>query len=41
VWDVNEQIQTLIRSRQVVDVAALIDSDTSLVSLIGDPAPGS
>ena len=30
VWDVNEHIQTLIRSRQVVDVAALADPDAPL-----------
>jgi 3-phenylpropionate/trans-cinnamate dioxygenase ferredoxin reductase component len=39
VWDVNEHVQALIRSRQAVDVAALTDSDTPLASLIGQPAP--
>jgi 3-phenylpropionate/trans-cinnamate dioxygenase ferredoxin reductase component len=38
VWDVNEHVQALIRSRQAVDVAALTDSDTPLESLIGQPA---
>jgi 3-phenylpropionate/trans-cinnamate dioxygenase ferredoxin reductase subunit len=38
VWDVNEHVQTLIRSRQAVDVAALTDSDTPLESLLGQPA---
>ena len=35
VWDVNEHVQTLIRSRQTVDVAALTDPDTPLESLAG------
>jgi hypothetical protein len=39
VWDVNEHVQALIRSRQAVDVVALTDSDTPLESLIGQPAP--
>jgi 3-phenylpropionate/trans-cinnamate dioxygenase ferredoxin reductase subunit len=30
VWDVNEQVQGLIRSRQTVDVSALTDIDTPL-----------
>ncbi|MGN6870035.1 MAG: NAD(P)/FAD-dependent oxidoreductase [Solirubrobacteraceae bacterium] len=38
VWDVNEHVQALIRSRQAVDVAALTDSDTPLESLAGQPA---
>jgi len=38
VWEVNEHVQALIRSRQAVDVAALTDSDTPLESLIGQPA---
>jgi len=38
VWDVNETVQTLIRSRQAVDVGALTDSDTPLESLLGQPA---
>jgi len=33
VWDVNEHVQTLIRSRQAIDVAALADPDTPLDSL--------
>jgi 3-phenylpropionate/trans-cinnamate dioxygenase ferredoxin reductase subunit len=40
VWDVNQHVQALIRSRQMVDVAALIDSDTPIESLIGDPTTG-
>jgi 3-phenylpropionate/trans-cinnamate dioxygenase ferredoxin reductase subunit len=35
VWDVNEHVQALIRSRQEVDVRALCDVDTPLHSLIG------
>jgi 3-phenylpropionate/trans-cinnamate dioxygenase ferredoxin reductase subunit len=34
VWDVNEHVQTLIRSRKQVDVAALTDPDTPLESLV-------
>ncbi|MGH2916321.1 MAG: NAD(P)/FAD-dependent oxidoreductase [Solirubrobacteraceae bacterium] len=34
VWEVNEQIQALIRSRAEVDVAALTDADTPLQSLV-------
>jgi 3-phenylpropionate/trans-cinnamate dioxygenase ferredoxin reductase subunit len=37
VWDVNEHVQALIRSRQAVDVAALADPDTPLDSLAGNP----
>ncbi len=37
VWDVNEHVQALIRSRQPVDVAALCDPGTSLESL-AEPA---
>ena len=33
VWDVNDQIQALIRSNEVVQAAALADPDTSLESL--------
>jgi 3-phenylpropionate/trans-cinnamate dioxygenase ferredoxin reductase subunit len=33
VWDVNDHVQTLIRSRQTIDVAALTDPDTPLDSL--------
>jgi 3-phenylpropionate/trans-cinnamate dioxygenase ferredoxin reductase component len=38
VWDVNEHVQALIRSRQVVDVAALTDADTPLEALAGGAA---
>jgi 3-phenylpropionate/trans-cinnamate dioxygenase ferredoxin reductase component len=38
VWDVNEHVQALIRSRQSVDVAALTDTDTPLESLAGECA---
>jgi 3-phenylpropionate/trans-cinnamate dioxygenase ferredoxin reductase subunit len=34
VWDVNEHVQALIRSRKQVDVAALTDTDTPLESLV-------
>jgi 3-phenylpropionate/trans-cinnamate dioxygenase ferredoxin reductase component len=34
VWDVNEHVQALIRSRRQVDVAALTDAGTPLESLI-------
>jgi 3-phenylpropionate/trans-cinnamate dioxygenase ferredoxin reductase subunit len=37
VWDVNDSIQGLIRSRQAVDVAALTDPGTPLDSLFGRP----
>ena len=37
VWDVNEHVQALVRSRRAVDVAELIDSDTPLESLLGEP----
>jgi 3-phenylpropionate/trans-cinnamate dioxygenase ferredoxin reductase component len=36
VWDVNEHIQTLIRSRSVFDAAVLADTGTSLESLAGE-----
>ena len=36
VWDVNEHVQALIRSRAKVDVAALTDPDTPLESLVSD-----
>ena len=39
VWDVNQQVQSLIRSRRPVDVAALTDTDTPLDSLVAEPAP--
>ena len=38
VWDVNEHIQALIRSRQPVTTAALTDLDTTLDSLASEPA---
>jgi 3-phenylpropionate/trans-cinnamate dioxygenase ferredoxin reductase subunit len=37
VWDVNEHVQALIRSRQQVDARALRDSDTPLESLAAQP----
>ena len=37
VWDVNEHVQALIRSREPVDVAALSDRDTPLDSLVAQP----
>jgi 3-phenylpropionate/trans-cinnamate dioxygenase ferredoxin reductase component len=37
VWDVNQHVQELIRSRQAVDVAALTDPDTPLDSLVPEP----
>jgi 3-phenylpropionate/trans-cinnamate dioxygenase ferredoxin reductase subunit len=38
VWDVNQYVQALIRSRQPVDAAALTDPDTPLESLVAEPA---
>lgn len=38
VWDVNEQVQALIRSQRTVDPDALRDRDTPLDSLVGDVA---
>ena len=38
VWDVNEDVQALIRSRRSVDAAALRDPDTPLGALAADPA---
>jgi 3-phenylpropionate/trans-cinnamate dioxygenase ferredoxin reductase subunit len=37
VWDVNDQVQALIRSDRPVDLGALRDPDTPLESLVGDP----
>ena len=37
VWDVNQHVQELIRSKQQVDVGALTDTDTPLDSLVGEP----
>jgi 3-phenylpropionate/trans-cinnamate dioxygenase ferredoxin reductase subunit len=39
VWDVNEQVQSVIRSRELVDVAALRDPGTPLGSLVGEYQP--
>lgn len=39
VWDVSEQVQSLIRSRHRINPAALADPDTPLDSLITTPAP--
>ena len=36
VWDVNEHVQALIRSREPVDVAELTDVDTPLEALAGE-----
>jgi 3-phenylpropionate/trans-cinnamate dioxygenase ferredoxin reductase component len=41
IWDVNEHVQALIRSRQKVDVPTLVDPDTPLESLVGELATGS
>ncbi len=38
VWDVNQYVQALIRSRRPVDAAALTDPDTPLESLVAEPA---
>jgi 3-phenylpropionate/trans-cinnamate dioxygenase ferredoxin reductase component len=38
VWDVNEQVQSLIRSRRQVDIGALTDPDTPLDELAGELA---
>jgi 3-phenylpropionate/trans-cinnamate dioxygenase ferredoxin reductase subunit len=40
VWDVNEHVQALIRSRQPVEVAALTDPGIPLDSLAGELAAG-
>jgi len=40
VWDVNEQVQALIRSRRPVDPAALCDPDIPLISLVDEAATG-
>ena len=34
VWDVNADVQALIRSRQAVNPAALADTDTTLDALV-------
>ena len=41
IWDVNEHVQALIRSRRTVDVAALSDPDTPLETLVGELRTGS
>lgn len=41
VWDVNDHVQALIRSRRPVEVGALTDPDTPLDSLHGEPGKGS
>jgi 3-phenylpropionate/trans-cinnamate dioxygenase ferredoxin reductase subunit len=38
VWDVNEHVQSLIRSRRQVDIGALTDPDTPLEELAGELA---
>jgi 3-phenylpropionate/trans-cinnamate dioxygenase ferredoxin reductase component len=40
VWDVNDQVQALIRSRREVDRAALASPDVSLEELAGSPQTG-
>ena len=37
-WDVNEQVQALIRAGEQVDVGALRDADTELHGLVAGPA---
>jgi hypothetical protein len=39
VWDVNDHIQALIRSREQVDARALTDPDTPLETLTAAAAP--
>jgi 3-phenylpropionate/trans-cinnamate dioxygenase ferredoxin reductase subunit len=39
VWDVNEDVQALIHSRQEIHTAALRDADTPLGELVHRPAP--
>jgi 3-phenylpropionate/trans-cinnamate dioxygenase ferredoxin reductase component len=39
VWDVNEAVQALIRSRRAVDPATLADTDTPLESLTAEKEP--
>jgi hypothetical protein len=36
VWDVNQHVQALIRSRRQIDPATLSDSDTPLDALVGE-----
>jgi 3-phenylpropionate/trans-cinnamate dioxygenase ferredoxin reductase component len=39
VWDVNEHLQALIRSRRAVDAATLTDPDSPLESLVAEEEP--
>jgi len=39
VWDVNEHVQALIRTREPADVSALSDPDTPLESLVAELTP--
>jgi 3-phenylpropionate/trans-cinnamate dioxygenase ferredoxin reductase subunit len=39
VWDVNEQVQALIRSGRAIDRARLADPDTPLEALVAGPVP--
>jgi 3-phenylpropionate/trans-cinnamate dioxygenase ferredoxin reductase component len=39
VWDVNEHLRALIRSRRAISVAALTDPDTPLDALVADSQP--
>jgi hypothetical protein len=41
VWDVNPQIEALIRAQQPAEVAALADPGVTLDSLVGELAAGS
>ena len=40
VWDVNEHVQALIRSRRAVATAELVDPNTALASLVGEGEAG-
>jgi 3-phenylpropionate/trans-cinnamate dioxygenase ferredoxin reductase subunit len=40
IWDVNDHVQALIRSRREIDVAALTDPGTPLESLAGEASTG-
>jgi hypothetical protein len=40
VWDVNEHVQALIRSRRAVATAELVDPNTALASLAGEGEAG-
>ncbi len=41
VWDMNDQVQALARSRHAVEAAALAAPGTLLGALAGEPAAGS